>query len=234
MKTLLKILGGLLGVAVFGLMGFIGWALYPHHEPRPIPDPLVALTSDEGAARLTRATVKADYPALADAFVPQRLASYCGVASGVAVLGALGVDTNQWSFFTEEASRARPRFKVIFGGMSLPDLQGLLRGHRLEVAAHHADSFSADEFRGVILRNLADPDDYLLVNYQREALGQGRVGHISPVAAYDAASDSVLIMDTAAHKYPPTWVPVDMLHSAMNTTDTSSGKTRGYTEVAYP
>ena len=54
----------------------------------------------------------------------------------------------------------------------------------------------------------------MLVNYQREVLGQRRVGHISPVAAYDQASDSVLILDTATYNYPATWVPLARLHGS--------------------
>jgi hypothetical protein len=44
------------------------------------------------------------------------------------------------------------------------------------------------------------------VNYQRGALGQKESGHISPLAAYNAASDRFLILDVAAYKYPPVWV----------------------------
>ena len=68
----------------------------------------------------------------------------------------------------------------------------------------------------------------LLGNYQREVLGQGRVEHISPIGAYNSESDSVLIMDTAAHKWPHTWVPVDELFAAMDTIDGASGQSRGY------
>lgn len=75
----------------------------------------------------------------------------------------------------------------------------------------------------------ASPCGYAAACYQRELLGQDRVGHISPLAAYDR--DKVLILDTAAHKYPPTWAPVERLFAAMQTVDGSSGKMRGYVEV---
>jgi hypothetical protein len=84
----------------------------------------------------------------------------------------------------------------------------------------------------VVQRNLADPDDFLLVNYERGVLGQGSVGHISPLAAYDLETDRVLIMDTASYKYPPTWVPLPMLYEAMKTTDTATGRLRGYVAVS--
>ena len=51
-------------------------------------------------------------------------------------------------------------------------------------------------------------------------------------AAYDGDADKVLVLDTARHKYPPTWVPVELLFIAMSTLDSSSGKTRGFVEVA--
>jgi hypothetical protein len=84
----------------------------------------------------------------------------------------------------------------------------------------------------VVERNLSNEDDYLLVNYQREVLGQERVGHISPLAAYDRDSDRVLILDTAGYKYPPTWVPMESLFTAMSTVDSASGKSRGFIEIS--
>ena len=42
----------------------------------------------------------------------------------------------------------------------------------------------------------------------------------------------MLIMDTASYKYPPTWVPLPVLYQAMNTTDSDSGRLRGYVEVS--
>ena len=80
--------------------------------------------------------------------------------------------------------------------------------------------------------NLEEPGDFILVNYQREVLGQRRVGHISPIGAYDAETDRVLILDTASYNYPPTWVPLTQLYSAMAAIDPASGRARGFVEVA--
>ncbi len=229
-----KILAVIIALVIAGglaFAGFIGWALYPQFNPQPLPSALVAATDVAGIRRLQDAEDVADYAPLAKSFQPQRVASYCGVASSVSVLAALGIKSSQWSFFTDEASRVRSRYDVTFGGMSLPDLNGLLKAHGLHTSMHHADEFDVNDFRDVVEKNLAHEGDYLIVNYQRDALGQGRVGHISPLAAYDQESDSVLIMDTAAHKYPPTWVPVDLLYAAMNTKDSASDKMRGYVEV---
>jgi hypothetical protein len=37
-------------------------------------------------------------------------------------------------------------------------------------------------------------------------------GHFSPVGGYSEAEDMVLILDTARFKYPPHWVPLEMLY----------------------
>jgi hypothetical protein len=228
----LKWIGVIIATVILALAGFIAWNLYPHNNPQSLPTPLLSLSSDEGAARLKRSAAIADYSALTGSFQAQELASYCGVASSVAVLGAFGSTTSQSDFFTQDASKVRSRLKVTFGGMTLAELAGLLRSYKLNVNVRHADEFDVAELRRAVKTNLSSANDYLLVNYQREVLGQGRAGHISPLSAYDEASDSVLIMDTAAHKYPPTWVPLESLYAAMRTGDSSSGKLRGFLEVA--
>lgn len=232
MKKVLSILAISFLILTLGFAAFVAWALYPHENPQPLPPTLIAADSALGVQRLQQADAVADYPGLSRSYQSQALASYCGVASSVAVLQALGRDVSQWSFFTEDADKVRSRWQVMFGGMSLSELTGLLTAHGLKTSAHYADDFSLREFRAALEHNLANPGDYLLVNYQREELGQGRVGHISPLAAYDRESDSVLIMDTANYKYPATWVPVDLLYAGMKTKDAGSGRTRGYLEVS--
>lgn len=232
MRRLLAVAGATVIVILMGLSGFVWWKLQPHPDPQPLPPRLVAVSTAQGQALLEGAEARADYDRLSGSFVAQELVSYCGVASSVTVLNALGRDTTQGDFFTPEASRVRARHRVMFGGMSLPDLGGLLAAHDVGVEVRHADELSVDEFRALVQRNLSDPDDFLLVNYQREVVGQGRVGHISPLAAYDLETDRVLIMDTASYKYPPTWVPLPLLYEAMETTDSATGRLRGYVEIA--
>jgi len=231
MKKFLAVVGIVVLAAAIGFSGFVWWKLQPHPDPQPLPADLIALDSPEGQALLQEAEDSADYETLSRSFVSQKLISYCGVASSVTVLNALGQETDQGDFFTPEASLIRPRRQVMFGGMSLLDLGGLLAAHGVIAEVHFADTVSLDDFRAAVQRNLSDPDDYLLVNYQRGVLGQTPVGHISPLAAYDPDTDRVLVMDTASYKYPPTWVPLEKLFDAMNTTDGSSGRTRGYVEV---
>lgn len=232
LKKVLAILASSIAVLALGFAGYVWWLLQPRPEPRPLPADIVSAVAPQGRALLAEAEASADYPLLAGSFEAQSLKSFCGVASGAMVLSAMGLPVTQDSFFTEDASRVRSRLRVTLGGMALADLAELLRAHGVRVAIHHADSFTVEQFREVVLQNLSQPDDFLLVNYQREVLGQTKVGHISPLAAYDRESDLVLVMDTASHHYPHSWVPMEKLHAAMATTDSTTGKTRGYLEVS--
>jgi len=232
LKKLLKFVVILIIVLAVAFVGSVWWKLQPIEDPQPLPADLVSLLDEAGVSLLADADAMADYELLRANYESQELRSYCGVASSVTVLSALGREVDQGTFFTSEASQVRPRRKVMLGGMSLSDLAGLLRAHGAAVAMQHASSSDVEQFREAVVRNLSQEGDFLLVNYQRAVLGQNKVGHISPVAAYDRETDSVLIMDTASYSYPPTWVPVTKLFEAMATLDRSSGKSRGYAEVS--
>ncbi len=230
-----KILLTLLLLALFAVGGFAGfawWSLQPKENPQALPDGLIAISDPDGEALLQDADAKADYLLLSENYESQELRSYCGVASSVAVLNALGHSVDQDSFFDVDADNTKSEFDVMFGGMTLEELGALLAAHDVQVEVIHGDLISVDEFRAIVYDNLQAPDDYLLINYQREVLGQRRVGHISPVSAYDIDTDHVLIMDTASYNYPPTWVPLEELHAAMLAVDSPSGKSRGLVQVS--
>jgi len=96
----------------------------------------------------------------------------------------------------------------------------------------HAATSTLAAFRSALTAAFsATPLRYIAVNFQRTALGQTGVGHMSPVAAYDAVSDQALILDVARYRYPPAWVPLNMLFSAMATIDTSVNASRGWIEL---
>jgi len=92
---------------------------------------------------------------------------------------------------------------------------------------------SAQEFRATARNVLDSPRRYLLVNFSRATLSDDDTGggHFSPLAAYNGIADELLLMDVARYKYPPFWVNTDLLWDAMATTDTSSGRHRGYIVV---
>jgi hypothetical protein len=112
-------------------------------------------------------------------------------------------------------------------GLELRELHGILKAHGLASELRVADDKLSDEqIRREIVANLSTPDDYVVVNYFRPVLGQTGGGHISPLGAYDKASDSLLVLDVNPNGHTWVWVPAPLLIKAMRTRDVAEN--RGY------
>ena len=209
----------------------------------PLPDQLTSLTSPEGQQLLQDSESQADFIPLMSQFVTQINQAFCGIASTVMVLNALGVPAPaapEWDqqYFTQdnlfndrtEAVIVRPT--VERQGLTLAELAGILSSYPVQVEVYYGSDISLEAFRERIATNLAEPNNYVLINYLRRAIGQERGGHISPIAAYDADTDQFLILDVSRYKYPPVWVQAETLWQAINTVDAVSGKTRGFLLIA--
>ncbi|KAJ3141333.1 hypothetical protein HDU90_007360 [Geranomyces variabilis] len=91
-----------------------------------------------------------------------------------------------------------------------------------------ADRATQESFLRVIERTSREPNEFLVVSYDRGTLNQTGSGHFSPVGGYNAAEKMVLILDVARFKYPAYWVPVDLLWQSLAPLDPATGKPRGY------
>ena len=106
----------------------------------------------------------------------------------------------------------------------------LLRAHGAATRLVIVDSSkSEDAVRDELRRNLERGGDYVVVNYTRRAVGQPGGGHISPLGAYDAASDSFLVLDVNPASAGWVWMPAATLVQGMRTFDTVEN--RGYVVV---
>jgi hypothetical protein len=206
-----------------------------------LPATLVALDSAEGQRLLLESDAHADFFALSEQLVTQDDPGYCGIASAVTVLNALQVPApvapawgahvfTQDDFFNDKAKTIlQPGFK---GGVTLQQLADMIQCHPATASVLYASDTTLDAFRSVAAENLASAGDFLIVNYNRADVGQEYMGHISPLGAYDAKADKILVMDVARYKYPPVWVDTPALFAAMSTSDFVSGKSRGFLSVA--
>ena len=88
------------------------------------------------------------------------------------------------------------------------------------------DSKPEQDIRTDLVENLKHRGDYVIVNYQRKAVGQQGPGHISPLGAYDAESDSFLVLDVNPASAGWVWMPTATLVKGMRTFDTVEN--RGY------
>lgn len=206
---------------------------------------LTPLAEPAGLELLSTSRQRADYGALAETFLTQANLAYCGVASSVMVLNSLGVPApavsgyGRYRFWTQDnlfssgATRAvLPPEQVARQGMTLQQLRELLVSAGARAQAMHGSSLDLAAFRRLVIANQTNPHDRLLVNYLRSSMGQEGGGHISPVAAYHAASDQVLILDVARYRYPSVWVPLRDLWQATRAIDPDSGLSRGLVVVS--
>lgn len=88
------------------------------------------------------------------------------------------------------------------------------------------DRLTDDAVRAELVSALSRPGSYAIVNYRREAVGQTGGGHISPLGAYDADSDSFLVLDVNPAAAGWVWMPTATLARGMRTFDTVEN--RGY------
>lgn len=229
---------------------------------------LVPFASDEGVARLARASAKADFALLANQFEAQYNGLFCGPTSAAIVLNAMRsrsadlprdharLRKEDLQFLTAGADPIVPRHTQdsvvergrktraqVFGepitiggkatrdfGYQLRQFDEMLRGNGLATRfVIVEDEISEQKIRTDLVDNLAHAGDYVIVNYRRESAGQKGGGHISPLGAYDAASDSFLVLDVNPAAAGWVWMPTATLIGAMRTFDTVEN--RGYVLV---
>ncbi|WP_353475287.1 phytochelatin synthase family protein [Salipiger sp. H15] len=209
-------------------------------------DELVYLTSEEGEARLLGTEINRDYFPLASYLEFEQILTFCGPASVAAVANSLDISRPSpdrlypWTLFTQDTlfneanQKLKPYAMVEHEGLTLAELDTFIENLGMKAEHHFADETSVDDLRAALKATLSDRNARFIANYSRKALPQDGDGHISPVAAYDEATDSVLILDVAKYKYPPVWVSVETLHAAMMMVDTGSNRSRGFVVVSAP
>lgn len=207
----------------------------------PLPKLLIALDSPEGEQRLEESDAKKTFLTLIRYFENQENLAYCGPASAACVLNASDAARpisgahgeyrlfTQSNYFTPAVEHIVPSSTVKRIGMTLKQLGDTLRTHGVEVETIYASESGLDEFRQQAIDRLKSGKGFILINYLRRSIGQESGGHISPIGAYHAESDSFLILDVSKYKYPPVWIPIKDLWRAMSEgVDGASGKSRGY------
>lgn len=209
---------------------------FHRHE---LPEDLIEFAGKEGKKRFLSALVnggaEAFFP-LVSHFQTQSHPALCGLTSLCTVLNALDIDPERvwkapWRWFTEalfNCCETYERAKQF--GISIDLMACVARCEGAEVSIlRDADIATAREF---IKRSVSSrPEggfEFVVASYDRAGLKQTGSGHFSPVAAYDVATDSVLILDVARFKYAPHWVDVSLLVEATKPIDEETGLSRGF------
>lgn len=211
----------------------------PADGPLPVPPNLVALTQPAGQKRLLGSAYNQSYWPLSEYFETQRNEAYCSVATSVMALNALGIRRpestqypdfpyfSQEDFFRGVDPQVANAAQVSREGMTLDQLSATLSAFPIDVRKFHAADLTLGQFRDLIRDTTGHSDRFVLLNFRRVEIGEAGGGHWSPLAAYDAASDSALLLDVARYKYPAVWVPVTQLYAGAQAVDDVSRLSRG-------
>jgi hypothetical protein len=184
----------------------------------PRADPTVARHTQESViarGAKPRAVVLGEPP-------PQAIAAPAASAAAAASAGAASVATGT------SPPPLRPDF-----GYQLRQLDQMLRANGAVTRLVVVDDQRPEAVvRQDLISNLQHPGDFVIINYRRELVGQPGGGHISPLGAYDAVSDSFLVLDVNPGAAGWMWIPAATLIRAMRSFDTLEN--RGYVEVLGP
>lgn len=193
--------------------------------------PWIEWDSEEGFQRLQKCAANKNLWKLLRFYESQIRGTYCGIASSVMVLNALGVKAppskylgpkclfTQEEFFTAEISQLISLSEVEKRGLDLEEIASILRSFPLNVVEYKAKDFEGQDLRQILISALKNPNQCVLALYQRKELNQIGGGHWSPVAAYEEKSDSFLILDVARFKYPPIWVEAEAFLKSIQTSN---------------
>ncbi len=190
-----------------------------------------------------------DFWALMPHYVRQQTGSACSIASATMILNGIRASedpTSTMEHLNQNSVLERtgiPRWKRAVGrmggGTTLSELQGYLTQalarHGLQgwsVEAIHAEGSAkfADRLHQLLLENEKSDRNFIMINFLQNILTgdpEGAVGHLAPIASYDATKRKVLVLDPDRQYYEPYWVSESALIRAMNTPDKVSGKNRG-------
>jgi glutathione gamma-glutamylcysteinyltransferase len=226
---------------------------------RELPSNLIQFSSKEGKKLFTKSLVSdmanAYFP-LSEQFLSQSDPAYCGVATLIMILNAMGIDPKivwkgAWRWFGSEEmilekccinpERVKRAGILMEEFCSLAECQGLRVDLKRPCAPSQGDELNPChtmyDFRKDVINATKNPPSsgdngaegaFLVVAYSRSSLGQTGSGHFSPVAAYSKETDKCLILDVARFKYPPYWVSIEELYEAMRPEDVVTHKSRGW------
>lgn len=231
----------------------------PSFYRRPLPSTCVALSSRAGR-RLFQSALDGrglkSFFRLIEQHTTQGEPAYCGVSTLTVCLNAFAVDPRQnwkgpWRWYEESMLNCCVDLDdVKRTGITMSVFHCLAQCQGITSRVYYAqdEGSTVEHFREQVRAACVEAeqgdedvedrsDDHLhsilVVSYNRRGLGQSGTGHFSPVGAYDAASDSVLILDTARFKYGVHWVSLPLLYEAMQSIDPDSGRSRGYIVLSH-
>lgn len=219
-------------------------------DPKPKYGPEATLLSR--SHEYIRRAKAPDYWALSPYYLPQQNDRACSLASVAMIVNAARSAralTADDELVTQSGLLARVKgdlWNKAVGdgghGVTLDQLGALVeeslkaygvQGGTVEVVhANDTSKKTAAKLHQALVANERSANDFIILNFIQGAYtGDANVGHIAPLAAYDAAKKRALVMDPDRQWYEPYWVSEKTLLAGLATEDKASGKFRGYVWV---
>jgi len=200
-------------------------AVFAHTAVGDTRVPVYALDSPEGKqlAGAMNAIGRAMLARLQEAWAAQTNKGFCAPASVLAALKVLGLN-GSWTQDRLWADVVVPR-KLNTSGISLDN--GAKLSHAVGMYTEVCCSYDEKVLEEALREDLAtafqhgEEDLCLLINYWRPS-----GGHWSPLGGF--SEDHVLILDTAAFRMRPHWVPIKILVRNLCKHNDVTRKPRGY------
>ncbi|KAM7535382.1 hypothetical protein Aperf_G00000094493 [Anoplocephala perfoliata] len=166
--------------------------------------------------------------------------SYCGLSAMVMVLNSFEVDPGRiwkapWRWYHEDMLTCCLSNEDLFtNGITIDQFQSIAKCNGLYVDCHQptCSTEALEAFRSCLLslcsQSLSTSATILVVSYDRKAVNQTGSGHYTLVGGYHPKRDLILVLETAAFKYPMHWAPLTAIYNGMCSLDKVTGKPRGY------
>ena len=191
-----------------------------HYQPQinPFYCSIACIVTTLNSLRLAKGKVP-DQPGFNFTRPDGTLMQYCLYSQ----LTVLNKQTDKIKMKEVIAPSINPKKKGIFDpGLNLKEVAAILKIYeakaKIVMAAENLQEGIAT-FRNTVKSTLNHPEKILICNFFGRVKGMSTGGHYSVIGAYDEETDTILVMDTAAHKNPWFWVPVKHLYKAMHTKD---------------
>jgi hypothetical protein len=203
-------------------------------------DKLISFRSDQGKRLLVdciQSGSSENYLSLSEQFLTQSSPPSCGVATLAMVLNSLKVDPGRvwrkpWRWFTEEMLiSCFPLEKSEQTlGLTMEHFGLIAECNGATAQTFYGSNISLPDFRRALEAVFVSTESErrLVVAFDRAVLGQTGTGHYSPIGAYHRESDMCLVLDVARFKYPPYWVPVELMWESLRTVDPETRRSRGF------
>nr|QVN25325.1 phytochelatin synthase 2 [Brassica rapa] len=215
-------------------------SLYRRFLPSP---PAIDFASVEGKRIFNEALQKGTMEGffrLISYFQTQSEPAYCGLASLSMVLNSLSIDPGRkwkgpWRWFDESMLECCEPLEIVKDkGITFGKVVCLAHSSGAKVQAFRTTQSTIHDFRKYVFKCSTSDNCHMISTYHRGVFKQTGTGHFSPIGGYNAERDMALILDVARFKYPPHWVPLNLLWDAMNSIDQSTGRHRGFMLISRP